>query len=634
MIYTSGSTGKPKGVAMEHRSIVNMLHWHADTRPESTGLKTLQYCAISFDFSVHEIFSALCLGGRLVLVDAAIRRNPFALAAFIQTRQIEKLFMPVAALQQYAEAVEPATLPGTLREVITTGEQLTLTPGITDLLQQTGARLHNHYGATEFQDAATYTLTGDPVDWPAIVPMGWPISQVQVHILDAAGQPVPDGEDGEIHIGGAGLARGYLHRPELTAEKFIPNPSGAGRWYKTGDLGRTQANGILEHRGRADHQVKIRGVRVELGEIEAVLAQHPTVRNNAVLAQASGQTKTKRLVAYVVVRPEELINAQKGQADIHIQVQTRLPDYLAERLPETMLPEAYIVLDAMPLTPSGKLDRRALPVPETYRRTLAEPVVLAQSETEQRLVDIWQAVLQLDRISIQDNFFELGANSVLLVQAQKQVNAAFNTTLTPVALYQYPTIQALARHLRQPNQINQPDQIQRNTRKMTEHTDIAIIGLAGRFPGADHTEAYWQNLRDGVESITYFSEEDLTQSDKALREHPDYVQAGAILSNIDLFDAVFFDINAKEAATMDPQHRLALEMAWETLENAGYDAARPIPEPSGCMPDPAAAPIWSTTFCHRQAIHQTDLWLKRICNSYKSNWAMTAIIYRPGSRTN
>lgn len=353
VIYTSGSTGQPKGVAVEHRSLTNLLWWHAQTRPASCGLKTLQFCAISFDFSCHEIFSTLCFGGTLVLVSDEVRRNPFALAKFIFDHQIEKLFLPVTALQQLAEAVDSETVTTTVREVLTTGEQLQITPAIASWFRQTGAQLHNHYGATEFQDATTFTLSGDPTDWPALPPIGRPLSNVQIYILDGL-KPVPIGEVGELYIGGAGLARGYLNRPELTTEKFIPNPFATGHLYKTGDLARYQADGTIENLGRTDDQVKVRGIRIELGEIEAVLSKHPAVRENVVVSHE------QRLVAYVVVRQEDNLEAH-------------LHSYLSERLPDYMLPEAFVVLDEMPLTPSGKINRRVLPAPKKISSDVGWP---------------------------------------------------------------------------------------------------------------------------------------------------------------------------------------------------------------------------------------------------------------------
>ncbi len=568
VIYTSGSTGQPKGVAMPHRGLVNLLHWHAQARPESVGLRTLQYCASSFDVSFHEIFSTLCSGGTLVLVTEAVRRDPYALAQHIRAQSVQRLFMPVAGLHQYAEAVDAETLPTDLRAVITTGEQLRITPAVRDLFAQTGAVLHNHYGATEFQDATTYTLTGDPADWPDVVPMGQPISNVQVQVLDRDLQPVPAGAAGELYIGGAGLARGYLHRPELTAERFIPHPAGTGRLYRTGDLAQYHADGTLEHLGRADAQVKIRGIRVEPGEIETAIAQHPAIRHIAVVAQTIADQP--HLIAYGVLR-----DGPEGTGQTATRIETQLHDQLAAQLPDTLLPAAYLWLDALPQTPSGKLDRRALPMPQHLRRGLAESARPPQTDLETHLVQIWQQELHLAAVGTQDKFADLGATSLLLTRLYQRLQPDYPDRLTPLSLYQYPTIQALAAHLSGTGETDQtpPAAHSRTTRTTSSEaqTDIAIIGLAGRFPGAPDLDTYWRNLREGVESLTEFSAAELTRVSQAQKDHPNYVRKGAILQDIDQFDADYYNLNRKEARLIDPQHRLALECAWEAFEQAGYN---------------------------------------------------------------
>ncbi|MBV7331443.1 amino acid adenylation domain-containing protein [Chloroflexi bacterium TSY] len=569
-IYTSGSTGNPKGVLMEHGSLVNMLWWHHQTRKSVQSVKTLQFCAVSFDFSFHEIFSTLCLGGTLVLVPESVRQNPFALAEFIKAQQIEKLFLPVTALLQLAEAVDESTMPEFLREVITTGEQMQITPAVANLFGQTSAMLHNHYGATEFQDATTHTLCGDPHTWPMLMPVGRPLSNVQVYILDEMLQPVPIGEDGEFCIGGVGVARGYHNLPDLTDKKFIINPFGEGRLYRTGDLARYQPDGSIEHLGRMDHQVKIRGFRVELGEIEAVLMSHDVVRECAVVArEIAGDTQ---LVGYVV--PNDENRTAFGELDGTLRV------YLEETLPGHMVPAHFIQLKAMPLTPSGKLDRRSLPAPKHSRPGLSTPLVKPRTPTEQRLARIWQMHLALDTVGIHDNFFELGGTSLLLTQAHKSLRDTFALDLSAVSLFQYPTIQTLAQHIdtqnfdtqssTDTNGVGKKETKQRKKQAHT-HADIAIIGMAGRFPGAETIEQFWQNLCDGVESIIFFSDDELEQTSPDLLNNPNYVKAGAVLDGIEMFDATFFGYSPKEAAVTDPQQRTLLECAWEAFERAGYN---------------------------------------------------------------
>ncbi|GAA3070878.1 type I polyketide synthase [Streptomyces glomeratus] len=558
VVFTSGSTGRPKGVAMTHRSLVNMLTWHDRARPGSCRSRTAQVCAVSFDFSFHEIFSTLCFGGTLVVAGEEVRRNSFALADFLAAQRVERLFAPVTVLTQLAEAALDKPAPSALREVITTGERLRITPAIRELFGRTGAVLHNHYGATEFQDATTCTLTGDPAAWPATAPIGLPIDNVQVYVLDAGLRPVPDGTEGELCIAGAGVAEGYLGRPDLTAERFVPNPFGDGPLYRTGDLARALPDGTVEHLGRMDDQVKIRGVRIEPGEVESALAAHPDVAEAAVLAHdVRGH---QRLVAHLVLRPGA---ARDG-------VSRRLRDHLADRLPGPMVPDAYDVLDAMPLTSSGKTDRRRLTPPAVLERLSGTAPVGAGTATERIVAEVWQEVLGLDTVGVHDNFFDIGGTSLHLVTVQRRLSRLLERTLPVVDLFRHPTVRALAAHLDDAGDPATGDRRPRRTGTATAGTDIAVIGMAGRFPGAGDTEAFWENLRDGIESVTRFGTEELDQADRRLLDHPDYVPAGAVLPDIDLFDAAFFDITAKDAATIDPQQRVFLECAWEAFENAGY----------------------------------------------------------------
>ncbi|MEW2118325.1 AMP-binding protein [Streptomyces sp. NPDC005474] len=350
-VFTSGSTGTPKGAVMTHAALVNLLRWHERARPGHGRLRTAQLCALSFDFAFHEIFSTLCGGGTLVIADDETRHSPHGLAGFLREERIERIFAPVTLLEHLARAVtDTETSDGLrLREVVTTGEQLRLTRPLRDLFRRLpGARLHNHYGATEFQDATAWTLAGDPDEWPAVAPIGRPIDGVQVHLVDDHLAEVAPGAVGELCVAGAGLARGYLGQPELTARKFVPNPFGPGRLYRTGDLARRRLDGVLEHLGRTDTQLKVHGVRVEAGEIEALLLGHPQVRAAVVLAaEIDGD---RRLVAHVVLAAGLDTDTAPRQLDA----------FLARALPRPMLPTAYAFSSAFPLTSSGKTDRGQL----------------------------------------------------------------------------------------------------------------------------------------------------------------------------------------------------------------------------------------------------------------------------------
>ena len=562
VIFTSGSTGRPKGVAMSHRALVNLLTWHDRTRPGSCRSRTAQVCAVSFDFSCHEILSTLCFGGTLVVADEDVRRNPFALADLLATQRVERLFLPVTALTQLAEAVRDTAAPPALAEVVTTGERLRITPALRELFRRTGARLHNHFGATEFQDATVHTLAGAPAAWPDVAPIGRPLDNVQVYVLDEELRPVATaGEEGELCVAGAQVAAGYLNRPDLTAQRFLPNPFGEGRLYRTGDRARVLPDGTLELLGRLDEQVKIRGVRVEPAEVEAALGTHPDVAEAVVLAhEIQGH---RRLVAHLVLRPGATRDG----------VARRLRDHLAQRLPPALVPDVYDVRDAMPLTSSGKTDRRRLTPPAVVERLANTAPTTAGSATERLVAEVWREVLGLASVGVLDTFFELGGTSLHLVTVQRRLSERLGRPLPVVDLFRHPTVRALAAHLDgAAATAPAPARRRRAARDSADpaDTDVAIIGMAGRFPGAGDTAAFWENLRRGVESVTTLDRDELEQVDPRLLADPNFVPAGAVLPDIDLFDAAFFDITARDAATLDPQQRLFLECAWEAFEDAGY----------------------------------------------------------------
>lgn len=557
VLYTSGSTGRPKGVAMTHAALTNLLCWHDRTRPGSCSSRTLQACSVSFDFSFHEIFSTLCFGGTLVVADNTVRRNPFALAQFIADNAVERVFLAVTPLTQLVEAADEQGVALPLREAITTGERLRVTPAMRRVFAGSAARLHNHYGATEFQDATAHSLDGDPVTWPDSVPIGRPIDNVQVYVVDDGLEPVPVGAVGELYVGGAGVAAGYLNRPDLTRERFVPSPFGPGVLYRTGDLARYAQDGTLEHLGRADDQVKIHGVRVEPGEVESRLRDVSGVRDGAVVAHSyDGQS---RLVAYLVLDAD----AERDG------VSQRLHRELGRHLPPLLLPEAYVVLDELPLTSSGKLDRRRLAPPSKFERLVDAPLHPPRTATERLLARAWQDLLKLDAVGIHDNFFDVGGSSLLLVALQQQLTRVFGSRLSAIDLLAYPTIHALAEHVD-----GRPDVIATRPRPRPRNTGasaVAIVGMAGRFPGAPDLRSFWENLRDGVESVAPLDEAELAQRDAELRDDPRYVRAAARVTDVDRFDAAFFDIGPNEAAILDPQQRIFLECAWEAFEHAGYE---------------------------------------------------------------
>lgn len=434
VVYTSGSTGRPKGICMPHRVLVNLIEWDRASVPAAAG--TLQFASFSFDVSFLEMFSTWGTGGTLFIVSDELRMDIEGLAHFISEQRIEKVTLPVVVLQQLAEgySARPQIL-SSLRTVISTGEQLRITPPVVQLFKALrGCRLHNLYGPSETHGVTALVTSDAPDTWPAQPSIGRPIFNTQIYVLDAHLQPVPLGVIGELYIGGDSLARGYLDRPALTAEKFIPDPfhtRAGSRLYRTGDLARYLPNGNIEFLGRMDHQVKIRGFRVELGEIESVLGQHSSVLEAVVLARAEAGGE-QRLVAYLVCEP--------GYESSH----SGWRRYLAERLPEYMIPAHFITMEKLPLTANGKLDRRALPAPEQSRPKLEAAYEPPRNATEEVVIGVWAEVLKVERIGANDNFFDLGGHSLSATGVIFRLREALRTDLPLRALFESPTPRGLA----------------------------------------------------------------------------------------------------------------------------------------------------------------------------------------------
>ncbi|BAT56666.1 amino acid adenylation domain-containing protein (plasmid) [Nostoc sp. NIES-3756] len=446
-IYTSGSTGKPKGVAMPHRPLGNLINWQLQNSNLGSESRTLQYTPISFDVSFQEIFATLATGGTLVLIADETRRDPLKLLQYLNQAEIERLFLPFVALRQLAEVVQmEGIVPTKLREVITAGEQLRITDAIAHLFSQLpNCTLHNHYGPSETHVVTAFTMSGLPQDWPTLPPIGKAIANSNIYLLDSQLQPVPIGVPGELYVGGVSLAKGYLNRPDLTAERFIANPFtpySNERLYKTGDLARYLPDGNIEYLGRTDQQVKIRGYRIEPGEVEATLETHPQIRQAVVIARED-VPGNKLLVAYVVLDS--------------IEAETNFRQFLQTQLPEYMVPNAIIVLEKMPLTPSGKIDRQSLPAPEIkYDRGVA---IAPRTPTEVTLAKIWAEVLSIEEIGINEDFLELGGHSLVATQVVSRIRQTFEISLPLSALFDAPTIAELAKLIEQTQEESRHQQI-------------------------------------------------------------------------------------------------------------------------------------------------------------------------------
>jgi amino acid adenylation domain-containing protein len=444
-IYTSGSTGKPKGVMLSHRNLCNHMFWMQATFPLTEKDKVLQKTPFSFDASVWEFYAPLLVGGQLVIARPGGHQDSAYLIKVIAEEKITTVQLVPSLLQMLLEQGGIETCD-TLKHVFCGGEALPVVLQ-ESLLSKLNVNLHNLYGPTEACIDATFWTCKDESD-RQIVPIGRPISNTQIYILDSNLQPVPIGVPGELHIGGAGLARGYINRL-LTAEKFIPNPFRkakgkrkkekeieSDRLYKTGDLARYLPDGNIEFLGRIDNQVKIRGFRIELGEIEALLSQHPEVNNAAAIAWEDSSSN-KRLVAYIVPKQEQLISSNM------------LRDFLKAKLPDYMIPVNFVMLDALPLTPNGKLDRKALSALNLEKNVDSSKQIPPRTPLEHKLVEIWSELLQVQPIGVTENFFDLGGHSLLAIRLIAAIEMRLGCNLPVVTLFREGTIAHIAALLEQ-----------------------------------------------------------------------------------------------------------------------------------------------------------------------------------------
>jgi amino acid adenylation domain-containing protein len=445
VLYTSGSTGKPKGVMIQHHSIANLataLHKAIYASRLGAPLRLSLNAPIFFDASVQRL-AMLLYGHTFYIIPEEVRRDGEALLAFVRRNRLDGIdcvpaqlrLLLAAGLLDESEWTPSMVLLGGEAIDETTWQMLSTATGTTQFF--------NMYGPTECTVDSTIALVEMNADEPT---MGGPVANARAYVLDECLQPVPMGVPGELHIGGAGVARGYLRRPKLTAGRFIPDPFSdevGARLHKTGDLVRFLPDGTIEFLGRIDYQVKVRGFRIELGEIEAVLSQHLGIREAIVLA-AEDPSGDRRLVAYVIPQQKP------------VPTDSLLRDYLKKTLPEYMVPSAFMVMDAFPLTPSGKVNRRALPAPAWARPALEQAFLGPRTAVEEVLAGIWTEVLGIDRVGVHDNFFELGGDSLLAVQVISRLRARFQIHLPVRTLFERPTVAGLAEAIEQALEMGRP----------------------------------------------------------------------------------------------------------------------------------------------------------------------------------
>ncbi|HEY2391553.1 MAG TPA: amino acid adenylation domain-containing protein [Candidatus Angelobacter sp.] len=441
VIYTSGSTGTPKAVAMPLRAATNMLVWQMNESMPAAPQRTLQFAALGFDVSFQEIFSTLGAGGTLVLIDEEKRRNSTDLTRYVMEKGIQRLFLPYVGLRMLAEGVaqigaalkQGERFDCALQEINVAGEQLRIDHKVRGLFKRLNhCRLNNHYGPTETHAASAFHLDSEEENWPLLPPIGQPIANAHIYLLDKHEQLVPLGVTGELYIGGAGVARGYLNRPELMAGRFVKDPFAKeeeARMYRSGDIGRWRPDGTIEFIGRNDSQVKIRGYRVELGEIEARLQQQSGVRNCAVVAK-TGTNGNRRLVAYVV--------GEREGEDLRRDLKGKLPGY--------MIPSVIVTLPELPLSGNGKVDREVLEKLEDLGLG-SQDYEAPRTALEERLSETWAETLGITRVGRHDNFFDLGGHSLLATLLVTRMENIFEIGVPVRALFESPTIAELAEQI-------------------------------------------------------------------------------------------------------------------------------------------------------------------------------------------
>jgi polyketide synthase PksJ len=583
VIYTSGSTGKPKGVMIEHHSVVNFIEEMTDIMDFSQRDTLLSLTTISFDIFGLEIYLPFKCGSRVVVGSDIEQFDPVTAAQVVTLEDVTMLQLTPSRLSVLLLTNEFAGCLKNLKRLIVGGE---IFPA--PLLEKTrgviggGCKIYNMYGPTEttIWSTAKDITTGE-------INIGKPILNTQVYILGKYGALQPINIVGELCIAGEGLARGYLNRQELTEERFKrafnchsflvisstkklskdtnnQYPMTNERLYRTGDLARWLPNGSIELLGRMDTQLKIRGFRVELGEIENHLLKYKDIKEAVVIVKEDVQNGN-HLYAFIVSEKEPVLSELRA--------------YLSKELPAYMIPSYFARIEKIPLTSSGKADRKALvfmaSAEESRMRTGME-YVSPKTNMEKTIADIWKELLGIDKISVHDNFFDIGGNSILLIRLRSRLKKAFKKEIPMVTLFNYHTVSMLARYLKEGEKKN--DDIPKRQANGGKEADkraaeIAVIGMSGQFPGAINIDEFWENLKHGIESITFFSDEELDalRVEVELYNHPHFVRAKGILENMEYFDTFFFEYSPGEARLMDPQLRILHECVWEALENAGYD---------------------------------------------------------------
>ncbi|MGD2088255.1 MAG: amino acid adenylation domain-containing protein [Candidatus Aminicenantes bacterium] len=608
IIYTSGTTGRPKGVMVDHRNLIAYIHAFEnefDLRSDDTVVQQVSY---AFDAFVEELYPILLKGGKLAIPGKEVIRDISLLCDFIARHRVTFITCAPQLLNELNHYWRQLSC---LRILISGGDRLKAE--YIDNLLKIG-EVYNTYGPTESTVCATYYRCIQEGELSTNVPIGKPIFNYRVHILDRYLNLLPIGLGGELCVAGGGVTRGYLNRVELTADKFdqdfwdyqdyhdkkqmeeqmVPGknsdkkflrggpggavfskrvPPGRRRHYKTGDLARWLSDGNIEFLGRIDRQVKVRGYRIELGEIENHLLKIENIKK-AIVIEKERKSGQNYLAAYVVIESREPLDT------------AWLKSRLSESLPGYMVPTHIMAVEEIPLTPSGKPDRERLVGTGTPG---LRPYTAPQSHREKRLAEIWQEVLEKDSVGLDDNFFDLGGTSLDIFKVNTRIKEEFEMQIPVVSMFKYSTVRSLVRFLDEELGVKGISSLEskevldtivkgqdklRTWDKKETGFEIAVIGMAGVFPGAGNIDEFWGNLKNGIDSIGFFTKEELLAAggvEAETLEKPEYVNARGIIESSEYFDAHFFGYSPMEARIMDPQMRVFFQCVWHALEHAGYD---------------------------------------------------------------
>jgi len=561
VIYTSGSTGMPKGIMIKNRGIIRLVK-NTNYIDFTSSDKILSTAPFEFDASLWEIWGSLLNGATLFLLDKYKMLMPTSLKQSIQDNLITKMWMSAPLFNQMVQV--DIEIFDKLKYLIIGGAVLSPEYVNRILDKYHDLVLVNGYGPTENTVFSTYYEIKEK--YHTRIPIGRPIQNTAIYILDKDRNLLPVGAIGEIYAGKDGVAQGYYNNPELTGQCFLEDPfCKQGKMYKTGDKARWLPDGVIDFLGRSDFQVKIRGVRIEIDEIEHYLSQYEKVHDCAVVVR-EGKKQDKELVAYIA-----------GADDL---TKKEIKQYLQTQLPEQYIPSCFILIKKMPINANGKIDRTALPDLALSMDRDREIKISSLSETESKIMDIWKKVLNISNVGINDNYFDIGGNSINTIQIVSEIKQKFDKEIQIVDLFKYTTIKSLSKFIigeNGPGSMNLVDDTligeETESRMTSDSNDIAIVGMACKFPKADNKEQYWNNLINGRESISFFSDEELRGCgvEYSTLRNPKYVKAKGVVNDIEYFDADFFAYSPREAEEMDPQLRLLHEYTWLALENAGYD---------------------------------------------------------------